>query len=155
MDKEQIYRGVFRDLSSLLAGETDTIARMSSICTILKEGISWTSWVGFYRVVDPKTLAVGPYQGSVGCLRISIGSGACGTAASEERTQLVPDVHAYPGHIACDPKARSEIVIPVHGPNGSLLAVLDLDSHLPGAFDEVDRKNLEKLAQELVVCPST
>jgi GAF domain-containing protein len=153
MDKERIYIELLRELESLLSDETDVIARMSSICSVLKSRLPYVSWVGFYRLVDATTLIVGPYQGEVGCLRITIGSGVCGTAAKSGRMQVVPDVHAFDGHIACDPDARSEIVIPIHDPNGDLIAVLDLDSHSPEAFDEQDRRHLEKICRELVVPP--
>ncbi|MFQ5349733.1 MAG: GAF domain-containing protein, partial [Thermoanaerobaculia bacterium] len=100
----------------------------------------------FYRVVEPELLRIGPYQGPPGCLEIRFGEGVCGAAAAEEATQVVSDVHDFPGHIACDPQARSEIVVPVRDANGRMTAVLDVDSHQPGSFDEADRSGLESLA---------
>jgi len=99
-------------------------------------------------MVDPERpgdLVIGPYQGSLGCLRISFGKGVCGTAAERGETQIVPDVHAFPGHIACDTRSNSEIVVPVHGPDGGLLGVLDIDSAEYDAFDEVDARWLERI----------
>jgi GAF domain-containing protein len=145
MDKHRVYDELQRELHSLLEGEEDVLTRMSTACAILKRGIPWVSWVGFYRVVSPGTLAVGPYQGDIGCLRISFDRGVCGAAARTGATQVVPDVHAFPGHIACDADARSEIVLPVRGASGEVIAVLDLDSHLPAAFDETDRAYLEQM----------
>jgi GAF domain-containing protein len=103
-------------------------------------------WTGFYRVVEPgRLLRVGPYQGTLGCLEIAIGRGVCGTAAAGRRTVIVEDVHAFPGHIACDARSRSEIVVPVLDADGELLAVLDVDSERPAAFDAEDRTGLERL----------
>jgi GAF domain-containing protein len=151
MEKERFYREIDSELASLVADESDLIARMSTICSLLKDRLSWVSWAGFYRCLDDETLVVGPYQGRIGCLRIRIGSGVCGTAAEKRAPVIVPDVHAFPGHIACDPAARSEIVLPVFDAAGKLLAVLDLDSHLPAAFDETDQRFLERLLSERVV----
>ncbi|MEJ6562046.1 MAG: GAF domain-containing protein, partial [Akkermansiaceae bacterium] len=105
------------------------------------EGFFWT---GFYRVIDGG-LVIGPYQGPVGCLRIAFGKGVCGTAAETRKTQVVPDVHAFPGHIACDARSKSEIVVPVRNREGELTAVLDIDSEGLGNFDEVDRDYLEEI----------
>jgi len=138
-----------RDLIALLDGETDSIARMSSVAAILFARMPQLSFCGFYRVIAPTTLAVGPYQGPVGCLRIEFGRGVCGTAAAEARAVLVEDVTKYPGHISCDPAARSELVLPVRNRTGQLLAVLDLDSHEIAAFDRSDEKRLQKLLDEL------
>jgi GAF domain-containing protein len=103
-------------------------------------------WAGFYRVVEPGVLLrVGPYQGTIGCLDIAFGRGVCGTAAAERRTVIVPDVDEFPGHIACDSKSRSEIVVPVADARGDLIAVLDVDSERLAAFDEVDARWLERL----------
>jgi L-methionine (R)-S-oxide reductase len=145
MDKHRVYDELLRELKELLEGETDACTRMSTVCAIVKRDIPWVSWVGFYRVVSPGTLAVGPYQGEIGCLRIDFDRGVCGAAARTLTTQVVADVHAFPGHIACDAEARSEIVLPVVDDSGRLTAVLDLDSHLPAAFDETDRRYLEEL----------
>lgn len=101
-------------------------------------------WTGFYRLLDGR-LVVGPYIGTVGCLRIELGRGVCGTAAARRETIVVPDVHAFPGHIACDPRSKSEIVVPVFDAAGDLIAVLDVDSDQPDAFDDEDRRGLEKI----------
>jgi GAF domain-containing protein len=122
---------------------------MASVCSVLHGALPYASWTGFYRVVEPELLRVGPYQGPPGCLEIRFGAGVCGTAAAESATQVVEDVHAFPGHIACDERARSEIVVPVYDAAGRLTAVLDVDSHHPGAFDETDRQGLERLVAAL------
>ena len=147
--KRRAYRDVEGRLAALLDGQTDPVATMASACSLIHEALPYASWTGFYRVVGPELLRIGPYQGPVGCLEIEFGKGVCGTAAAEEATQVVEDVHAFPGHIACDPDARSEIVVPVRDAGGRLTAVLDVDSHQPGAFDEADREGLERLALAL------
>jgi L-methionine (R)-S-oxide reductase len=147
--KRELYREVCSVLKSVLEGLQDPIAAMASCACILHERIPASSWTGFYRVVAPGLLRVGPYQGPLGCLEISFDRGVCGAAARERRTQVVADVNAFAGHIACDSAARSEIVVPVLDPGGELVAVLDLDSHEPGAFDEIDREGLEEIAEIL------
>ncbi len=149
--KRETYRQVASQVAALLDGQTDPVATMASACSVLHEALPYASWTGFYRVVGPELLRIGPYQGPVGCLEIAFGNGVCGAAAAEEATQLVADVHDFPGHIACDPRARSEIVVPVRDAGGRLTAVLDVDSHQPGAFDEADRDGLERLA--LILAP--
>jgi GAF domain-containing protein len=104
-------------------------------------------WTGFYRVVAPALLRIGPYQGTLGCLEITFGKGVCGAAAAKQETVVVPDVHAFPGHISCDGRSRSEIVVPVFGPGRRLIAVLDIDSDRPEAFDDVDRVELERMVE--------
>jgi GAF domain-containing protein len=143
------YREVRERLDALLAGETDWVAAMATVASELHHAFDRFHWTGFYRAVDERTLVIGPYQGGHGCLRIEVGRGVCGAAARERRTQLVPDVAAFPGHIACDAATRSEIVVPVLRPDGSLLAVLDVDSREPAAFDEEDARALEELCGEL------
>lgn len=133
----------------VLAGIADPVAAMATIASLLKEWLPRASWVGFYRVVAPDLLRIGPYQGPLGCLEIPFARGVCGAAARERRSQLVPDVHAFPGHIACDERARSELVLPVSDAAGELVAVLDLDSHLPAAFTEGDARGLERLLDRL------
>lgn len=145
-DKQELYREITAEVAAVLSGLEDPIAAMASCACILKERLPYASWAGFYRVVAPGLLRVGPYQGPLGCLEIPFERGVCGAAARERATQLVADVHAFPGHIACDAGARSEIVIPVFAPAGELIAVLDLDSHAPGAFDETDQEGLERVA---------
>lgn len=143
-EKEEAYRRCREGIAALCEGESDVIARMASVVAVLHREMSGFFWTGFYRVVDGG-LVIGPYQGSVGCLRIAFGRGVCGTAAATGETQVVPDVHDFPGHIACDPASRSEIVVPVRDQEGGLIAVLDVDSAQAGWFDEVDRRNLEEI----------
>ena len=147
--KRELYREISGELRAVLDGLADPIAAMASSACILHEKIPYSSWTGFYRVVAPGLMRVGPYQGPLGCLEIPFDRGVCGAAARERRTQVVPDVHAFPGHIACDSATRSEIVVPVHDLEDRLVAVLDLDSHEPAAFDEIDREELEKIAEML------
>jgi GAF domain-containing protein len=143
------YDLILRDLGALVDGLDDPIAAMASAACLLKEALPQASWVGFYRVVAPGLLRVGPYQGPVGCVEIEFERGVCGAAARERRSQLVPDVHRFPGHIACDAEARSELVVPVFDAAGELAAVLDLDSRAAAAFDEDDRLGLERVAAAL------
>lgn len=150
--KRELYREIFSELQAVVEGLADPIAAMASAACILHGKLPYSSWTGFYRVVAPELMRVGPYQGPVGCVEISFDRGVCGAAARERRTQLVPDVHAFPGHIACDSTARSEIVIPVYDPAGDLIAVLDLDSREPAAFDEIDQEELERIAELLRPC---
>ena len=151
-EKREIYRQARTALDSVLAGLDDPIAVMATCAAVLHESLPYASWTGFYRVVAPELLRIGPYQGSIGCLEIPFDRGVCGAAARERRAQVVPDVHAFPGHIACDSAARSEIVLPVSDAGGRLVAVLDLDSHQAAAFDEVDREELEKVVERLRPC---
>jgi GAF domain-containing protein len=145
--KQEIYREALQELDSVLAGVDDPISAMATCAAVLHRKLSYASWAGFYRVVAPGLLRVGPYQGPLGCLEISFDRGVCGAAARQRATQLVADVDAFPGHIACDSAARSEIVVPIYDPRGNLVAVLDLDSHQPAAFDEMDRQGLERVAE--------
>ena len=151
-EKRAIYRAASTEIDALLDGLDDSIAAMASAASVLHGKLRAASWTGFYRVVAPGLLRVGPYQGGVGCLEIPFGHGVCGVAASERRTQVVPDVHAFPGHIACDESARSEIVVPVLDPRGELVAVLDVDSRALAAFDEIDREGLEPIAARIGRC---
>ncbi|AMW03820.1 GAF domain-containing protein [Gemmatimonas phototrophica] len=129
----------------LLHDSTDAIAGMATLSALLHHAFGHL-WTGFYRVVEPGTLLrVGPYQGSLGCQDIAFGRGVCGTAAAEGRTVVVADVHAFPGHIACDARSRSEIVVPVFDAKGALMAVLDIDSPVLDAFGEADVAGLERL----------
>jgi L-methionine (R)-S-oxide reductase len=129
----------------LLEGSDDSIAGMATTSALLHHAFGHL-WTGFYRVVEPdRLLRVGPYQGSLGCLDITFGRGVCGTAAAQRRTVVVPDVHAFPGHIACDGRSRSEIVVPVFGADDTLIAVLDIDSAEPAMFSDVDVAGLERL----------
>lgn len=135
-----------RDLANILEDEHDPVARMATISALLKERHSKISWVGYYRLISPGLLVLGPFQGPVACLRIRVGEGVCGTAAKRRDTVIVPDVHAFPGHIACDAASRSEIVLPVFDSQRELRAVLDLDSREPAAFSEADRDGLLPIA---------
>jgi L-methionine (R)-S-oxide reductase len=149
LEKAALYAGVLRDLEAVLAGIADDVTAMATCACLLHERLPYASWAGFYRVVAPELLRVGPYQGPLGCLEISFGRGVCGTAARLRATQLVDDVDRFPGHIACDAAARSEIVVPIFDGGGELIAVLDVDSHRPAAFDEEDRTGLERIAGAL------
>lgn len=131
-------------IEAALQGEADEVAVQATLACLLWEALSQVNWCGFYRRVDEAMLAVGPYQGGMGCLRIPFGKGVCGACARTGTTQLVPDVHAFPGHIACDDATRSELVIPVTI-RGRLKAVLDLDSPHPGGFSEGEARVLEGL----------
>ncbi len=147
--KSAVYAGVLHDLDAVLAGIADDVTAMATCACLLHERLPYASWTGFYRVVAPELLRVGPYQGPLGCLEIPFDRGVCGAAARSRSTQLVPDVHRFPGHIACDAGARSEIVVPICNDAGELIAVLDIDSHQPAAFDEDDRAGLERVAGQL------
>ncbi|MEL6583552.1 MAG: GAF domain-containing protein [Pseudomonadota bacterium] len=139
------YADVDAAIRSLCEGEDDPVALMATIACELHHAFEHFNWTGFYRVVSPGLLKIGPYQGGHGCLVISFDRGVCGAAAREERTQLVPDVDAFPGHIACASSTRSEIVVPVFDGDGALIAVLDIDSDTPDAFDAVDQECLEAI----------
>lgn len=146
-DKAERYAEVEAEILAVLDGEPDRIARMATVGSMLADAFDAFFWTGFY-VVDPmreSELVVGPYQGTLGCLRIAFGRGVCGTAAATGRTQVVEDVNAFPGHIACDSRSASEIVVPVFDAGGALIAVLDVDATRIGAFDAVDAEALERL----------
>ena len=137
-------------LAGLLEGETDWIAALATVACELHHAFDAWHWTGFYRVTEPELLVIGPYQGSHGCLRIPFDQGVCGAAARTRQTQLVPDVHAFPGHIACSSSTLSEIVVPVLSPeDGRVLAVFDVDSDLPDAFDDLDQRFLEARMADL------
>jgi L-methionine (R)-S-oxide reductase len=143
--KGDAYRQLDGHVRAVLAGVHDDIAAMATMSALIHHAFGHL-WTGFYRVVEPGALLrVGPYQGTLGCLEIRIGRGVCGTAAAERRSLVVPDVLAFPGHITCDARARSEIVVPVLRAGGDLLAVLDVDSDRLAAFDEDDRLGLERI----------
>ena len=145
--KAERYVALAGEIAAVLAGETNPTACCATIAAMLAQAFERFFWTGFY-LVDPERpfeLVVGPYQGTLGCLRIAFGRGVCGQAAVSGRTLIVPDVAAFPGHIACDPRSKSEIVVPVFGPNGALLGVLDVDSTEPAAFDETDAAGLERI----------
>jgi GAF domain-containing protein len=145
------YETLLVELESVLAGETNLTARMATTASMLAAAFETFFWTGFY-VVDPlkaDELVVGPYQGSLGCLRIAFGRGVCGAAAARRETVIVADVDAFPGHIACDSRSRSEIVAPVFDARGDLIAVLDVDSTEFGAFDVDDQRGLEAIVRQV------
>jgi GAF domain-containing protein len=149
-DKAARYAEVAQEIAAVLEGEPDRVARMATVASMLNDAFEAFFWTGFY-VVDPTRtdeLVVGPYQGTLGCLRIAFGRGVCGAAAASGQTQLVPDVDAFPGHIACDSRSKSEVVVPVRDPQGRLIAVLDVDSDQPAAFDETDAQWLERIVAQ-------
>lgn len=146
-DKSERYREVAQEIAAVLEGETNLTARMATVSNILHHAFDHYFWTGFY-VVDPakpRELVVGPYQGTLGCLRIPFGKGVCGAAAETRKTVIVRDVHEFPGHIACDARSESEIVVPVFDKKGALIAVLDVDSDRKAMFDEADRAGLEAI----------
>ncbi len=147
--KEERYREVAAMIESAIAGEPDLLAGMTTVVCLLHNAFPYYFWTGFYRRVGPTRLLVGPYQGTMGCLEIDFGRGVCGAAARERRTQLVDDVHAFPGHIACDSASASEIVVPVLDGRGELIAVFDVDSTIPAAFDQTDQRWLEQIVSLL------
>jgi L-methionine (R)-S-oxide reductase len=152
-DKAERYREVAEEIHAVLAGETNQTARMATVASMLADAFPSFIWTGFYQVDEarPDELVVGPYQGKLGCLRIPFGRGVCGTAAQTQLTQVIEDVHAFDGHIACDSRSRSEIVVPVFDADERLIAVLDIDSADYGTFDEVDSEALEHLTRALFV----
>jgi len=142
-DKSQRYADLLAAACGLVAGEPDPIANMANIAALIWQYLPDLNWAGFYRLVDG-ALILGPFQGKPACLRIALGAGVCGTAAATRETQRIPDVTAFPGHIACDAASASELVVPiVH--EGRLIGVLDLDSPCIGRFDAVDAAGLEAL----------
>jgi len=146
-DKSERYAVVAQEIAAVLAGEPNLTARMATVAAMLAASFDDFLWTGFY-VVDPDRpaeLVIGPYQGTLGCLRIALGRGVCGTAAATRATQVVADVHAFPGHIACDSRSASEIVVPVLDAHGELIAVFDVDSEKSAAFDDVDARWLEHI----------
>jgi GAF domain-containing protein len=142
--KDRAYATLHAHTASLLHDVDDVVAEMATIASLVHNAMGFL-WTGFYRVVAPDLLRVGPYQGSVGCLDIPFGKGVCGTAAAERRTIIVPDVNRFPGHISCDPRSRSEIVVPVVDARGALIAVFDIDASTVARFDEQDQHGLERL----------
>ncbi len=146
-EKVKAYKRAVSELTALLSTEKDVVLKMSTINCVLKHKLPYYFWVGFYTVKD-RILSVGPYQGTLGCLHIPFGQGVCGTAAAKKKTQLVPDVHKFPGHIACDSRSKSEIVVPVFGRNNKLIAVFDVDSEIKGAFNKIDQEYLEQILKQ-------
>lgn len=149
-EKEILYRKASQRILEALHGEQDVTAKMATVSCLLKYGIPYFFWVGFYCVHSgkPSELIVGPYQGTLGCVHIPFSKGVCGACARERRTVVVPDVHAFPGHISCDGRSRSEIVVPVFDARENLLAVFDVDSELLSAFDSTDQIWLERILRD-------
>ncbi|RZA14854.1 MAG: GAF domain-containing protein [Proteobacteria bacterium] len=145
MHKQKHYSEVYASIQSLLSADTDWLAAMATIISELHNAFESFDWTGFYRVVRDEHLQIGPYQGGHGCLDIAFSRGVCGAAARTKKTQLVPDVEAFPGHIACSSSTKSEIVIPVVSKTGEVLAVLDVDSDHLDAFDAIDQHWLESI----------
>lgn len=143
-DKKKRYEEFLKQYAALIEGETDETAVMANTAAALKEAFDFF-WVGFYRVTSADLLTVGPFQGGVACFRIRKGKGVCGTAWQEQHTIIVPDVNAFPGHIACSMESKSEIVVPLIY-NNEVRAVIDIDSDMPDNFDDTDREYLEKVA---------
>lgn len=142
--KPEFYRELLGAAEALTAGEDDAVANMANVAALLWQLMPDLNWAGFYRAIGSE-LVLGPFCGKPACIRIPFGQGVCGAAAKSGETQLVPDVHAFAGHIACDAESRSELVVPVLR-EGAVIAVIDLDSPRAGRFDEEDRTNIEKLA---------
>lgn len=143
-DKAEQYQSLIPQIEGLLYGETDLVANMANVCAALKEQFKWF-WVGFYLVKDGQ-LVLGPFQGPVACTRIAKGKGVCGTAWEQAQTLIVPDVDAFPGHIACSSLSKSEIVLPLFN-NGEVVGVLDVDASELDEFDNTDAKYLEQIVK--------
>jgi GAF domain-containing protein len=144
-DKRQFYSDLAGQMSALFDGEHDAIANAANLSALVYEMVPDLNWTGFYFLQTADELVLGPFQGKVACVRITVGKGVCGTAVAERRTMLVRDVHDFPGHIACDAASRSELVVPLIR-DGEVFGVLDLDSPLPGRFDTDDQQGFERLA---------
>lgn len=148
MNKKAFYEDLNRDVRALLAGETSFLAALGNCSALLFERLEGVNWAGFYLLTEPNTLVLGPFQGKIACVRIPVGKGVCGTAIAEDKVQLVEDVHAFPGHIACDAASNAEIVIPLKV-NGTLVGVLDIDSTVYSRFDSEDETGLVALTDGL------
>ena len=153
MTKSEKYKDVANQIAAVNDGEPSRIARMATASCLLSQAFDYYFWTGFY-ILDPhkeNELVVGPYQGTLGCLRIPFSRGVCGACATKKKTIIVEDVHAFPGHIACDSQTNSEIVVPVFDEAGQLFAVLDVDSTDFGSFNNDDKVGLETIAKTLLV----
>lgn len=149
MNKEENYKLLFEQVKALIAGETDEVAIMANVCAAIHEAMGFF-WTGFY-IVRGEELVLGPFQGPVACMHIGYGRGVCGTAWQRAESVVVPDVEAFPGHIACSSLSRSEIVVPVFDAAGKVKAVLDIDSKDLNTFDEVDQHWLEEIVNIILV----
>src|ERR1043166_8122047 len=154
LPKAEAYETLGAHVEAVLAGVYDEIAVMTTFSCLVHHAFGHL-WTGFYRRASPGRLVVGPYQGTLGCLEIAVGRGVCGTAAAERSTVVVDDVQAFSGHIVCDERARSEIVVPVFDADGNLIAVFDVDSDRPAAFDDEDRRGLESILERFARRPRT
>lgn len=144
-DKKEMYKLLASQMKALLEGETNTTANLANASALINDALSGINWAGFY-LMDNEELVLGPFQGNVACVRIPVGRGVCGTAVKENATQLVMDVHNFPGHIACDSASKSELVVPLRH-EGVVVGVLDIDSPQIGRFDKTDAEELEKIAR--------
>jgi GAF domain-containing protein len=147
--KPELYRELAQSAAALVAGEPDSVANMANLAALIWQFVPQLNWAGFYRVVED-VLVLGPFQGGPACIRIGFGQGVCGTAAASGETQLVPDVHAFPGHIACAAASASELVVPVMR-GGAVIAVIDLDSPDLARFDSEDAHGIELLAATIAL----
>lgn len=145
LPKPELYRELAAAAQALIADEPDPVANMANLAALIWQFCDRLNWAGFYRMVDGE-LVLGPFQGKPACIRIPLGKGVCGTTAASGLTQIVADVHAFPGHIACDADSRSELVVPVWR-DGRIIAVIDLDSPEPDRFDHEDAAGIEALAK--------
>ncbi len=145
--KAEMYDLLKRQLSALMEGETNKLPHLANMAALLNGALDDINWVGFYLITDGDLL-LGPFQGKTACIRIPVGKGVCGTAVAQNKTQVVADVHQFPGHIACDSASNSEIVIPIRA-NGRIAGVLDIDSPRFSRFDEQDRQGLEEMVKLL------
>jgi L-methionine (R)-S-oxide reductase len=148
-DKVEFYRELSQQLNGLLDGERDMIANAANTSALMFEMLPDLNWAGFYFLKSADELVLGPFQGRTACVRIAVGRGVCGTAVAKGQSILVEDVHAFPGHIACDAASRSELVVPLHH-DGRILGVIDLDSPIPSRFDAQDQAGIEALAKIFV-----
>ncbi|MYM73231.1 GAF domain-containing protein [Duganella sp. FT109W] len=146
--KNAMYNDLRPQLQGLLHGETDLIANTANFSSLVFNTMPGLNWAGFYFLKGDE-LVLGPFQGKPACIRIKKGRGVCGTTVVEGKAIVVPDVHAFPGHIACDVNSRSELVVPVRGPDGAIVGVFDLDSPLPNRFDQTDADGIEALVKLL------
>ncbi len=153
-DKPAFYRELGAQLSALLSGESDPVANAANTSALIFQMMPDLNWTGFYFLHSEDELLLGPFQGKPACVRIAVGRGVCGTAVERGESVLVEDVHAFPGHIACDADSRSELVVPLLSEEGGVFGVIDLDSPLPGRFDGDDRDGIEALAAIYVVATS-
>lgn len=149
MESRFDYKDLAKRIASLTEGEGDVVALMATVVCEVHHSDDRFDWTGFYRVVAPEVLKIGPYQGGHGCLVIPFSRGVCGAAARTGEIQLVPEVDDFPGHIACSSSTRSEIVLPVHDREGRLIAVFDIDSDRPAAFDQADAEGLSAILKSV------